>query len=354
MMQSAAMHPNAELLRANSLLSRGQYDDAIRTYDAYLACQPESGEAWHNRGIALARSRRFAHAAQSFGRALALYPNSAPSWHNRGIALTELGEYRQAIRDFARALSLNPELPGLVGDLVLAKLNCCDWQNLAAERRRIAEAIERGHSAIAPFGNLLISGSPADQLQCASLWIATHVSVPAPLWRGERYHHDRIRIAYLSGDFRSHPVGALMLPVFAQHDRVRFETFGISFGADDGSVTRETISTSLEHFIDVREREDAQIATLLREREIDIAVDLMGITADCRPGILAQRPAPVQVNYLGYPATMGAEFIDYIVADRVVIPEQEQRFFAENIAWLPHCYMPGPAQREIATQLTRA
>ncbi len=353
MTRPVAMHPNAELQRANSLLSRGQLDDAIHMYDAYLDCQPECGEAWHNRGIALARTRRFAHAAQSFGQALSLYPNSAASWHNRGLALAELGEFRQAIRDFVRALSLKPDLPGLLGDLVLAKLNCCDWQNLAAERRRIAEAIECGHPAIAPFGNLLISGSPADQLQCARLWIATHVSVSARMWRGERYQHDRIRVAYLSGDFRSHPVGALMLPLFEQHDRVRFETFGISFGADDGSVIRQTISTSLEHFIDVREREDAQIATLLREREIDIAVDLMGITADCRPGILAQRPAPVQVNYLGYPATMGAEFIDYIIADRVVVPDQEQCFFTEKIARLPHCYMPGHAQREIATQLTR-
>src|SRR5438067_12619419 len=121
MTQPAVIHPNAELQRANSLLSRGHFEDAIRAYDAYLSCQPENGEAWHNRGIALARTRRFAHAAQSFGRALALYPNSAASWHNRGIALTELGEYRQAICDLAQELSLNPDLPGLLGDLILAK-----------------------------------------------------------------------------------------------------------------------------------------------------------------------------------------------------------------------------------------
>src|SRR5438105_15871837 len=122
MTRPVAMHPNAELQRANSLLSRGQLDDAIHMYDAYLDCQPESGEAWHNRGIALARTRRFAHAAQSFGKALALYPESAASWHNRGIALSELGEFGQAIRDFARALSLGPNLPGARADLLLPKL----------------------------------------------------------------------------------------------------------------------------------------------------------------------------------------------------------------------------------------
>src|SRR2546423_4292007 len=117
MTQPAVIYPNAELQRANSLLSRGHFEDAIRAYDAYLSCQPESGEAWHNRGIALARTRRFAHAAQSFGRALAFYPNSAASWHNRGIALTELGEYRQALDAFSHPLSLNSALPGLLGDL---------------------------------------------------------------------------------------------------------------------------------------------------------------------------------------------------------------------------------------------
>lgn len=352
-MQPAAMHQNAQLQRANSLLSLGQFEDAIHAYDSYLALQPQSGEGWHNRGIALARTRRFGHAAKSFSQALELHPGSTASWHNRGIALAELGEFQQAIRDFARALALNPNLPGLRGDLVLAKLNCCEWQDLAAERQRIVEAIQRGMPAIAPFGNLLISDSPDDQLHCARIWMAGHVARGEKLWRGERYAHDRIRLAYLSGDFRSHPVGALMLPVFEHHDRVRFETFGISFGADDGSAIRNQIAVSMDQFLDVSDRSDAEIAALMRQREIDITVDLMGITADCRPGILARRPTPVQVNYLGYPGTTGAEFVDYVIADEIAVPEHEQHHFGEQLAYLPHCYMPGGPPRKIGAQITR-
>src|SRR5205085_4527623 len=256
MMQPAVSPPLAQLQRANMLLSAGRLEDAIHAYDACLTSQPNSGEAWHNRGIALARTRRFAHAAQSFGRALALYPESAASWHNRGLAFAELGEFHQAIRDHARALSLNPQLPGVVGDLVLAKLNCCEWQDLEIERRRISEQIQRGVPAIAPFGHLLISDSPAEQLQCARMWMASHAPAAAPLWRGERYPHDRIRIAYVSGDFRGHPVGAVMLPVFKQHDRGRFETFAISFGADDGSEVRRHIMASVDHSINVSDKSD--------------------------------------------------------------------------------------------------
>ena len=146
MMQPAVSPPLAQLQRANMLLSAGRLEDAIHAYDACLTSQPNSGEAWHNRGIALARTRRFAHAAQSFGRALALYPESAASWHNRGLAFAELGEFHQAIRDHARALSLNPQLPGVVGDLVLAKLNCCEWQDLEIERRRISGIVDRGRT----------------------------------------------------------------------------------------------------------------------------------------------------------------------------------------------------------------
>jgi protein O-GlcNAc transferase len=331
---------DARLQRANTLLALHRFDSAIAAFDTYLVSNPSSGEGWHNRAIALAETKRFALAAQSFGKALALRPDSVASWHNRGLSFAGTGDFEQAVRDHMRALALQPDLPDLRGDLILARLNCCDWQGFEDERLKIAQALSNGKPAIVPFGNLLISHSPADQMQCAQLWMARHVVSPPPLWRGERYNHARLRIAYVSGDFRAHPVASLMLPMFENHNRERFELFGISFGPDDNSDMRRCIRTVLENFIDVRGRSDIEVAVQLRGREIDIAVDLMGITESCRPGIFAARPAPVQVGYLGYPGTTGADFMDYIVADRIVIPENEQHYYTEKIAWLPGGYLP--------------
>ena len=348
------MTDRALLNRANTALSLGRFESAIAAYDEYLASNPASGEGWHNRGIALAQTKRFAPAAHSFGKALSLHPESAASWHNRGLALAELEQFEQAIRDHSRALALQPGLPNLRGDLVLAKLNACEWQDIAPERRRISLGLMNGEPAIAPFGNLLISDSAEEQLHCARTWMASHVPPAPPLWRGERYFHDRIRVAYVSGDFRVHPVGALIASLLERHDRKKFECFGISFGPDDRSEMRKQIAAALEHFNDVRGQSNLEIARVIRESEIDIVIDLMGITADCRPGIFAARPAPVQASYLGYAGTMGADFIDYVFADHIVVPAANEGLFAEKIAWLPHCYLPAACAPEPPEAWTRA
>jgi predicted O-linked N-acetylglucosamine transferase (SPINDLY family) len=169
-----------------------------------------------------------------------------------------------------------------------------------------------------------------------------------PLWRGERYAHERIRVAYLTADFRPHPVAFLIAGVFEQHDKSRFETIGVSFGAWGESEIRTRIRGAFEHFHDVRNASDGEVAALLRKMEVDVAVDLMGFTEGCRPAILKQRPAPLQVNFLGFPGTMGAEHMDYILADRVLIPAEEQRFYAEKVVYLPDTYQANDSKRRVA------
>ena len=169
-----------------------------------------------------------------------------------------------------------------------------------------------------------------------------------PLWRSERYHHDKIRIAYLSTDFRAHAVAFLIVGIFEHHDKDRFETIAISFSRDDKSETRTRIETAFDRFIDVQEMSDSEVAALMREMEIDIAIDLNGYTGDSRTAILAHRPAPVQVNYLGYPGTMGAPYIDYIIADRMVIPEAQQNHYSEKIVYLPDAYQANDRKRRVA------
>jgi predicted O-linked N-acetylglucosamine transferase (SPINDLY family) len=164
------------------------------------------------------------------------------------------------------------------------------------------------------------------------------------------YRHERIRVGYLSADFRTHPVGMLMAGVFEHHDRGRIEPIAFSYGLDDASSMRSRLAHSFERFHDVRSMSDASVASLIAENEIDILVDLTGLTASARPGILALRAAPVQVNYLGFAGSMGAPFIDYIIADRIVIPEAQQVFYTEKVAYLPHCYLPHDRARRVAAE----
>jgi predicted O-linked N-acetylglucosamine transferase (SPINDLY family) len=190
-----------------------------------------------------------------------------------------------------------------------------------------------------PFTFLAIPTSSADQLQTARTFVADQVSFPT-LWRGEIYSHDRIRIGYFSADFRRHPVGYLAVGLLEQQDKSRFETTAISFGPDDGSDLRNSIKSAVENFVDVRNMPDRTVAEFIREREIDIIVDLTGLTHDNRFGVLLRRVAPIQVNFLGYPATMGADFMDYIIADPTIIPKEHFPFYSEQVVWLPDTYQP--------------
>ena len=194
-----------------------------------------------------------------------------------------------------------------------------------------------------------MSGSAAAQLACARTFVADRFPAAAtPLWRGERYRHDRIRVAYLSADFHEHATAHLIAGLFEMHDAARFELTAVSFGPETGDPMRERLRRAFPHFVDVRDRSDRDVAAMLRESEIDIAVDLKGFTANSRTGILALRPAPVQVNYLGYPGTMGAPYIDYIIADRHVIPPDHDIHYTEKVVRLPDAYQVNDATRRIA------
>jgi predicted O-linked N-acetylglucosamine transferase (SPINDLY family) len=203
-------------------------------------------------------------------------------------------------------------------------------------------------SIITPFTLLGYCSDPSLQLKCATNWIQNAVPVlPQPLWSGTIYQHERVRIAYLSAEFRQHAIAYLMAELFELHDRTRFEVLGISFGTEDKSDIRGRLIESFDQFHDVRSKTDHEVAQLLTELQVELAVDLSGYTRDARPGILAHRPAPIQVNYLGYPGTMGASFIDYVIADPIVLPFEQQPFYTEKIIQLPDCYQVNDSRRKI-------
>jgi protein O-GlcNAc transferase len=381
----AALRPNFPQVwnnRAGALVQLGRSGEALASADKAVAMQPQYPDAWLNRGGALIGERRFSDAMQSFERAIALNPNNANSWSGKGYALAELGRYPEAVKSYTQALQLAPQdietlfrraavhfharhFPEAAGDLrrllvtdpnyprargmlLFADLCVCSWRGFAEERGRALADLRAGVPSLAPFETIVLSDSEEDAGIAARNFVTAQNIRSEPLWRGGTRAHGKIRVAYVSANFHDHAVARLMAGVWEGHDKSRFETIAVSFGPDDGSTLRARVAASFDRFADVRTLTDRDAAGMLHALEADIAVDLMGYTEGLRPGILALRPAPVQVNYLGFPGTMGAPHIDYILADRIVIPEEARAHYTEQVAYLPSCYLPNDAKRAIA------
>jgi len=323
--------------------------EALEDFDRALAIRPDYPEALNYRGIALASLDRDEEALASYGKALRLKPGDADILYNRANSLSKLGRFEEATADCEQVLKHDPDHYPAINILIHATLPCCDWRFIEEEKRQIVRGLAQGKQVVSPFDIKTILDSPELQSHCARLWMEYACPPSANLlWSGERYAHERIRLAYLSTDFRIHAVASLMAGVFEHHDKTRFETTAISFSADDKSEIRTRIVSAFDYFIDAETRSDAEIATLMRRMEIDVAIDLNGYTKDSRTGILARRPAPVQVNYLGYPGTMSAPCMDYILADRLVIPEPQHVHYAEKVVYLPDAYQPNDGGKTIA------
>ncbi|HEY2010490.1 MAG TPA: tetratricopeptide repeat protein [Rhizomicrobium sp.] len=319
----------------------GDWAGALACYDAALRVRPDYAEALANRGNVLIQLRRYDEALASFERALRLAPGRPNALNGRAGVLFKLKRFEEALAAYGQLRAIEPANPYALGGMLIAALNLCDWTAV----ERIAPAVKRGiadgTAVIAPFPFLGFSDDKALQLKCAQNAIAELGLGPVPpLWRGERYGHDRIRLGYISSDFCQHPVPLLIARLIEGHDRSRFEVLGFSTGLNDQSPIRARIEKSFDRFHDVQGQPPARIARLLREQEVDILIDLTGHTEGDHFEILNLRPCPVQVNYLGYPGTSGAPSLDYILADPIVAPFEDQPFFSEKIVHLPDCYFP--------------
>jgi protein O-GlcNAc transferase len=357
--KAVALHPKqgrGHLNRGNALFRLRRYGEALAAYDRALALRADEPECHLGRGNTLHQLARYSEALAAYDRALALKPDYAKCIMGRGETLNQLQRRDEAYAAFDKAYAIEPDLDYGEGWRLRAKLYLCDWNNLSAECERLIAGIRANQHRCEPFLLLSVSDSPADQMKCAQLFIADSVpAAPEPLWRGQRYEHDRIRIAYISPDFRDHPVALLAAGMFEAHDRSRFETFGVSIGSQSNDWMRLRLRGAFDRFLDVGAQSDEEIAQMLLDAEIDIAVDLGGATGNSRTAVFAQRVAPIQISYLGYCGTMGADFYDYILADRTAIPQRDFEFFSEKVVWLPDSFMVNDVTRRIAEQTpTRA
>lgn len=349
--EEVGAHPdlaNARLALGVALVRQSRREEALAQFIEASRLDPASAEASTNAGNVLAELGRHAEAVAFLERAVASQPGLADAHFNLGIACQHLKRHGEAASHLQHALELSPRMPYALGQRLWNEMAMCRWDGIEAGIAELRQQVLEGVPA-SPFTFLAFVDSPAEQRRCAERHVAqTLPARPAPLWRGERYRHERLRLAYLSADFHEHATAQLMAGLFERHDRARFEVFGISYGPDDGSPMRARLQRAFEHFVEVRSLPDAQVARLLREREVDIAIDLKGHTTDARIGILAHRPAPLQLAWLGFPGTTGAGFVDCVLADRVALPEAERDAWSEEVVYLPDCYQPNDAGRAIA------
>jgi len=385
--QAIALDPsnaNAHYNQGNALQEIKQYEAALRSYDQAIALNPSNAEAFNGRGGCLEKQRKYQAAATQYLNAIQLNPTYEIALFNLANSLQTLGkpksaleyylrvleqnknnieahincantlrtlrQYDQALVHYQRALTLDPHAKFLRGMALHLKMMMCDWSNFDDDIALLAQAIECGQVASEPFPILSIYNSLQHQLDLSSAYQADKFKGLQPIpWAAKYPKKERIRIAYYSTDFREHPVSLLLAELFEKHNRSQFEVFAFSLGENTNDPMRQRLKKAFDHFIDVQDLSDTDIVALSRKHEIDIAIDLGGYTAGSRSEIFQLRVAPIQISYIGYLGTMGTPCIDYLIADKVLIPAQLSPFYTENIAYLPS-YQANVSTREIASR----
>jgi predicted O-linked N-acetylglucosamine transferase (SPINDLY family) len=349
----APNNPEAWLSYGKTASNLGRYDDALVWYGKALNLKPDYAEALINKGATLKELKRYEEAIAFAEQALAINPNLAEAWANKGAALKDLTRYEEAIVHYDKALSLKFDIDWVWGDLLYTKMKICDWAGLTESLEGISKKVMANEKVSQALSLLALSDDALLHKKCSAIFAqAKYPANPTLGFIPKLSKKEKIRIAYFSPDFRNHPVSLLTAELFEVHDRDRFEVFAFSLQkAPIGDETNLRLRKGFDRFIDVDEMSDQEIAQFARELEIDIAIDLAGPTQYSRTGIFSYRAAPIQVNWLGYPGTIGADFIDYIVADKIIIPESHQQFYAEKIAYLPNTYMVDDSKRTASTKV---
>jgi len=345
----APNNPEALLNYGKALSSLNAYEEALSAYDKALIIHPSYAEAFLNKGATLKELKRYEEAIICADSALKINPNLAEGWVNKGVALKEFKQYDEVISYYEKALSLKSKIDWLYGDLLHTKMKVCRWFDFTDNLEKIINKVLVNERVINPFPLIALTDNALQHRQCSEIYVQEKYPFNATLGQISKYaENEKIRIGYFSADFHNHATGYLMAELFELHDKEKFELFGFSFGPIKNDEMRQRLEKSFDKFIEVGDKADIDIAQLSRNLKIDIAVDLKGFTQDARTAIFSYRAAPIQVNYLGYPSTMGAGYIDYIIADKTLIPQSIQTAYSEKVVYLPNSYQVNDRKRVIA------
>jgi protein O-GlcNAc transferase len=348
-------HVDAHINRGNVLFDLRQFGAALETFRHALALAPENPNTLTNQAFLLLDLGRYGDALSSSEQALAADPRHDSAFLVRGHALLKLNRPAEAAASYEQALVVDRDQRFALGAMVMAHRAACNWAQLHDSLPMLEQSIGKGEAVVPPMSLLGLPLGPGLQLECARNFVRQRAARESkPFQHRSRGDGSRIKLAYISGDFREHPVAYLIPELFEKHDRSRFEVLAISYGMDDGSQERRRIIAACDQFHDVYARDDRGAAALINDLEVDIAIDLGGHTENSRLGIVRDRPAPVQVSYLGYTGTTGADFIDYVIADRVALPLDLQAYYSESIVHLPDTFLVSDGARTISTAPRRA
>ena len=386
--RSGGTAPAAQAVLARAAVAHrgGRLVEAEALYREVLRVDSRNFQAVHMLGVLALQTRRFDQAVELISQALTHVPDDPQALANLASACSYTGKPEEAVGYLERAVRANPRFAGAFNNLAniqqslgghaeaaasfdqLLALECgfdfaagggfqsrrhsCDWRDFGRRLEAVVGGVTAGRRTDRPFSFLSVSDSGPEQLQCARTYASFLCPATCePLWRGERYGHSRIRIAYVSADFRDHVVCHVMAGIYEHHDKDRFEVFGVGLLPSDGSEIAIRARRAMSQFLDASQLSDEALAKRLRELEIDIAIDLTGFTQGCRLGLWARRPAPAQVNFMGHPGTLGVPYIDYLIADDFVVPAGGEAGYAERIVRMPDCFQANDERRSLLGRL---
>jgi tetratricopeptide (TPR) repeat protein len=345
-------HIDATYNRANTLIAMHRFREAIDGYRRTIALNPSHAEAHNNLGCALQEILLFDQAIIAHEATIRINARVVSAYFNLANALARLGRLEEAVFQYEQAIKIDKEYDFLFGACVYLKMKICHWSDFDENVQALKKLVEQGKKTVSAFALLALVDEPALQRKASEIWLASKYPSNTALGAIQKVRKDgRIRLGYFSADLQDHATAWLMAELFERHDRERFELFAFSFGPDKQDAMRQRVVAAFDHFFDVRDKSDQEVAQLARSWGIDIAIDLKGFTQDARTGIFAYRAAPIQVNYLGYPGTMGAPYIDYLIADPVLIPEASRQHYAEKIVYLPDSYQVNDRHRKISDRV---
>ena len=331
------------------LQEMNRFEEALKSYNKALEIKPDHFFAHNNKGITLKDLNRYEEALQSYDKAIKINPSFIEPYNNKGNIFKDIKQYDKALENYQKIMNLNPEYNYNLGKILHTSMFLNEWKNFDILNKKIDDGIKKRLCAIEPFSFLGISDDPALEKTVSEIFIKNKFQNNIEMNNlAQNYDHKKPRIGYLSGDFYDHPVLHLMMDVFKNHDKSKFDIYGFSFGPNKDDKWRAEVKNYFFHFENINNISDQEVANLIKKNEIDIVIDLSGLTGNSRVGIFSYQAAPIQINYLGFPGTMGAKFINYVIADEVVIPKENQKYFSEKVIYLPYCYQANMNQRDVS------
>ena len=339
----------------DAYLNQGDFEKASICYRQAIAYNPNYAEAYNNLGNASNELHLFNDAERYMKQAIAIKPELANVYYNLATLLVDQDRLIEAIENYANTLRYDQKFYAAQALLLFQYQKICKWVDYISHIKILRDAVfvppESSVSIFSPFTFLAVPGATAEEQKlCAERWIKSEFDVSENLrnkfeFKVNRTSNTKISIAYISADFQQHPVSFLIAEVIELHDRSRFNVTAYSYGPDDSSTMRLRLAEAFDNFVDIQHISNEDAAKKIYADHIDILVDLTGHTRNSRSAILAKCPAPIQVNYLGYPGTMGADFIDYLIADSFTIPTEMKKHYTENVVWMPDCFQANDRTR---------